>query len=145
MVNMDVNNNLNILMKIIDTKKSFIILEKDMYEELLLFNNEESILDYKIIRETLEMVNELFIKFKCANELYLLFYQLKDLRKSQEVVFNEHFLNNHLNELISIMKEHIERLANYGYDVVNLEFRQLLMEYADVYSDLAESLSEISE
>ena len=91
------------------------------------------------------MVNELFIKFKCANELYLLFYQLKDLRKSQEVVFNEHFLNNHLNELISIMKEHIERLANYGYDVVNLEFRQLLMEYADVYSDLAESLSEISE
>ncbi len=142
---MDVNNNLNILMKIIDTKKSFIILEKDMYEELLLFNNEESILDYKIIRETLEMVNELFIKFKCANELYLLFYQLKDLRKSQEVVFNEHFLNNHLNELISIMKEHIERLANYGYDVVNLEFRQLLMEYADVYSDLAESLSEISE
>mgnify|MGYP000175553303 FL=1 len=61
---MDVNNNLNILMKIIDTKKSFIILEKDMYEELLLFNNEESILDYKIIRETLEMVNELFIKFK---------------------------------------------------------------------------------
>ncbi len=142
MFNIDAYKNIEILRELIDMKIGFTELEKNMYEELILFYEEERMLDYKIIKEILEMISELFLKLKYANESFFLFHQLKDLRKSQEVVFSEYFFNNHLNELSNTLKEHIENLTNYGYDAINLELRHLMAEYTNVYINLAQNLSE---